>query len=252
MPKTKQIDENTLAILSRVTVEENNVFLTCGQLDRKQYQAVNEVLVNIGGKWNRKAKAHVFADDPTLKLEYVLNSGEITPPEKNGYFPTPPAIAQMIIGYAQIKPGMTVLEPSAGQGGIVDFIPADIRVDCYELLPDNVQTLLDKGHNVSPADFLSINPNPIYHRVVMNPPFSYQGHPQADIDHVTHALRFIRPDGGRLVSIMSSGVLFRENKKTTEFREMIADRGGYFERLPDKAFAVSGTNVNTCFVVVDL
>lgn len=68
----KRIDNATLAILSRVTTEGNNVYLTCGQLDRKQYKAVNEILENIGGKWNRKTKGHVFSDDPNEKLESVI------------------------------------------------------------------------------------------------------------------------------------------------------------------------------------
>ena len=79
---TKRIDEQTLAILSRVTVEGNTIFLTCGQLDRKQYQAVNEVLENIGGKWNRKLKGHVFEIDPEDALDQVLLTGEIMPPDR--------------------------------------------------------------------------------------------------------------------------------------------------------------------------
>ena len=107
----KLIDEKTLAILSRVTVEGNNIFLTCGQLDRKQYTAVNEVLENMGGKWNKKAKAHVYDTDPTDALEQVLLSGEIVPPKKYGYFPTPPELAKRVIELAEIEPGMSVLEP---------------------------------------------------------------------------------------------------------------------------------------------
>lgn len=69
---TKRIDETTLAILGRVTIDGNLIFLPCGQLDRKQYLAVNEILEHIGGKWNRKQKAHVYAQDPTEALESVL------------------------------------------------------------------------------------------------------------------------------------------------------------------------------------
>ncbi|MGB5217376.1 MAG: hypothetical protein WBN66_03660 [Smithella sp.] len=250
--KAKQINETTLAIISRVTVEGNNIFLTCGQLDRKQYQAVDEALKAIGGTWNRKVKAHVFQEDPTARLEYLINSGEVELPEKNSYFPTPKAIAEKIVSYAAIKPGMKVLEPSAGQGAIMEcLLPVECTIDCIELLPENVQVLRAKGFFVAEADFLTSTCDGYkYDRVVMNPPFSYEGHPQADIDHVTHALSFLA-EKGRLVSIMSSGVLFRENKKTVAFREMVAEMGGYFERLPEGSFKESGTNVNTCFVVIE-
>lgn len=169
----KKINDEILAILSRVTVEGNNILLTCGQLDRKQYQAVDEVLKNIGGKWNRKAKAHVFQEDPTDLLEHVLLTGEITKPEEFGYFPTPARLAQQVVALAGISQDHTVLEPSAGQGGIADHVPYKDQLDCIELLPDNVAVLEQKGYRVTPGDFLDIEPTPIYDRVVMNPPFTY-------------------------------------------------------------------------------
>ncbi len=168
----KKINDETLAILSRVTVEGNNILLTCGQLDRKQYQAIDEVLKNIGGKWNRKAKAHVFQEDPTDKLEHVLLVGEITKPEAFGYFPTPSALAQRVVALAEISQDHAVLEPSAGQGGIADHVPCKDRLDCIELLPSNVLILEQKGYRVMLGDFLDIEPNPIYDRVIMNPPFT--------------------------------------------------------------------------------
>jgi predicted RNA methylase len=252
----KKIDEKTLAILSRVTVEGNTIFLTCGQLDRKQYQAVNEVLENMGGKWNRKAKGHVYPEDPTDKLEQVLLTGEITPPKSFGYFPTPPELAKRVVSLADIKAKMMVLEPSAGRGAIAKEAHAaadKVMVDMYELLPDNYEALISLDLKLSgvakPCDFLTVAPNPVYDRVCMNPPFSVEGDGQADITHVLHAWKFVKP-GGRLVSIMSAGVTFRENKKTLAFRELV-DRHGYIERNPEGAFKESGTAVNTVTVVLD-
>ena len=241
----KRIDEETLAILSRVTVEGKNIFLTCGQLDRKQYKAVNDVLENMGNRWNKKGKCHIFPEDPTDKLEQVLLSGEIIQPKKYGYFPTPPDLAKKLIDLAEIEPDMTVLEPSAGQGGIADLIPATCHIDCIEFLPENVKVLERKGYKTMCADFLTIEPSGLYDRVIMNPPFEKQ----ADIDHVLHAWKCLKT-GGKLASIMSSSVTFRENKKTVEFRELVEDHG-YIERLPDGSFKESGTMVNTCIVVMD-
>ena len=244
----KKIDESTLAILSRVTVDGNKIFLTCGQLDRKQYQAVNEVLENMSGKWDRKAKAHFFGDDPTDRLEQVLLSGEIVPPKKYGYFPTPSVLAEEVVAQAKIVRGMTVLEPSAGRGALA--IPAarvtgKENVFCYELLDDNCAELQKHGLQFTQSDFLTINPSGGYDRVVMNPPFDKQ----SDIDHVSHAWKFVKP-GGRLVSIMTSGVLFRGNRKTTEFREMVEKHGG-IERLPKDSFKEFSTGVNTVLVAID-
>ena len=245
----KRIDEETLAILSRVTLDGNNILLTCGQLDRKQYLAVNEVLQNIGGKWNKKYKAHVFLEDPTEKLESVLISGIIEPPKQYGYFPTPKHIVEQLVELADIHPNHSVLEPSAGQGAILDCLPK-CEIECVELLPDNCRLLVDKGYDPIICDFLIIEPGGIrYDRIVANPPFSYGGHPQADIDHVMHMTGFIKP-GGRIVSVMGAGVTFRENKKTVEFRSLVNERG-FIKKLPEGSFKESGTNVNTVIVVLD-
>jgi len=259
--KTKQIDEATLAILSKVTITGNQIFLTCGQLTRKEYVEVDNVLKNMGGTWNRKAKAHVFADDPTDKLEAVLLTGEIIKPQDYGCFYTPPDRAKRVIELAEIKPGMSVLEPSAGQAGIADFVPVTCNLTCVEILEENRKILLNRtfsckwlSYKVIHADFLKLEPNPaslspIYDRVVMNPCFSAPGDPQADISHVLHAWKFLKP-GGRLVSIMSAGVIFRKNKKTVAFREML-DQYGHYERNPEGSFKVSGTGVNTVIVIMD-
>ena len=95
------------------------------------------------------------------------------------------------------------------------------------------------------ADFLNIQPDASYDRIVMNPPFAEQD----DIRHVMHAFGFLRRNG-RLVAIMSAGILFRANKLTTAFRDFVADRGGAIEPLPEGSFRSSGTAVNTCVVTI--
>lgn len=241
----KKIDEKTLSILSRVTVDGNKILLTCGQLDRKEYLLINEVLMNMGGKWNKKEKAHIFTEDPVNKLEQILLSGEIIPPKKYGYFPTPKIIVEKMIKLAELKPGMTVLEPSAGQGAILDLIPDYCKIFCAELLEENHKILLKKGYRSYNMDFLSFGSLNNIDRIIMNPPFERQ----QDIDHVLHAIDFLKP-GGRIVAIMSAGVLFRENKKTVAFKDII-NKFGYIERLPENSFKESGTGVNTCLVVIN-
>jgi hypothetical protein len=65
-----------------------------------------------------------------------------------------------------------------------------------------------------------------------------------------HAAKFL-VSGGRLVSIMSAGVMFRDNRLTTDFRAFVAQRGGTITRLDDGAFRESGTLVRTCVVKFD-
>jgi 16S rRNA G1207 methylase RsmC len=83
--------------------------------------------------------------------------------------------------------------------------------------------------------------------VVMNPPFSLPKQPHADVEHVTHAMQFLRP-GGVLVAVVAGGVLFRSTKVVVTFRETVAAAGGTIEPLPEGTFKASGTGVNTALV----
>ena len=237
-----KINNDVLAVLSQATINGNAVTLN-GQLDRKLYTKTNEVMEAAGGKWNRKAKAHLFDNDPTEIIEQVILTGEILKPQDFGYFPSPEPVVNRLMELADVKPGMFVLEPSAGQGNIAREIAQIATVDCVELLPDNAKHLMDFSNAVLVSDFLQLQPVQMYDRVVMNPPFERQ----ADILHVQHAFKFLKP-GGRLVSVMGAGIMFRENKLTREFREFIDENDGEIEQLPEGVFKVSGTGVSTVIV----
>lgn len=237
-----RIDNAVLNVLDAAQISGEELRLT-GQLDRKLYLKTNEVLEAAGGKWNRKAKAHIFPSDARELMEQIILAGEITRQQELGYFPTPRPIAERLIELADIQPGMRVLEPSAGTGNIATLIPGGCIVHCYELQEKHVQMVRAKGLSCVPADFLTIDPQPIFDRVVMNPPFAKQD----DIKHVNHALEFLKPDG-TLVSVMSAGVMFRENKLTKDFRALVERRGGEFEEIPDGAFRESGTMVRAVIV----
>lgn len=245
------VDQDVLVILSRMEVEANLVKLTCGQLDRGMYTKVNKVLELLGGKWNKKAGGHIFKEDPSEQLESVLLTGTIAKPEKYGFFPTQPELAKAVIDLAWLEEGMKVFEPSAGIGGLADFIAPIIGVEnlyCAELQKGNVVILREKGYKVTEGDFMAIPipTPPTFERLVMNPPFERQ----QDIDHVLHAWEFLKP-GGRLVAIMASSVKFRENKKTADFREFVEINSGKILDNPEGSFKASGTGVNTVTVVID-
>ena len=114
------------------------------------------------------------------------------------FYPIPGAVIGKMIDVAGIEPHHHVLEPSAGTGDLVSAI-ADLgasHIDCFEINPDLQFALTLQGLNVVGADFLASIPQPIYDRVLANPPFSYNGVAR----HTTHAFNFLKP-GGRLVMI---------------------------------------------------
>lgn len=243
-----KVDTEVLSVLDRAQTEGSALYLV-GQLDRPLYTKTNTVLEAAGGKWNRKAKAHIFDGEAAERIEQILLTGSIDiPKDEFEFFPTPPEVAARVIELADICPGQRILEPSAGRGALIEPLESlGVSVDCVEKMPANAKHLVGLGwlSRVAEGDFLTIEPVPDYDRVLMNPPFGKQ----ADIKHVMHALRFLKPDG-LLVSIMAAGIVFRDNRLTVELRDLIRERGGDIEALPEGSFKASGTGVNTVIVTI--
>lgn len=166
------------------------------------------------------------------------------------FFPTPAAVVEQMIAAAQLKPGLDVLEPSAGEGAIASAIMASgfgLVPDCVEVDPDRADTLRDllPPGAVIAMDFLSMHAEPEYDRILMNPPFG-KG---AGIQHVIHALRFLKP-GGRLVCILGIGMEYREDGPTRHLRGLMEAWDATTTRLPSGSFRPSGTNVEAVMIAV--
>ena len=243
-----QVSADVLSVLSAAEVEGPHLVLT-GQLDRKLYERTNKVLEAAGGKWNRKAKAHIFDGDASDRIDQIILSGSvIIPKDEFNFFPTPAELAERVVAAAGVRPGDLILEPSAGLGAIATAaIGAGGIVDCYELMPANAEALrqISGIRSVCEADFLLVEPKPIYSAVTMNPPFAKQ----ADIRHVVHAHRFLCP-GGTLTAVLSAGVLYRQDRLAKSFRDLVDECGGHIEPLPEGSFKSSGTMVNTVLVTI--
>lgn len=188
----------------------------------------------------------------------------------DGFFPTPPEVIRLMLEHAKLEPGMKVLEPSAGKGDIVEaLVAAGCDVTGVEINRTLWEICQAKGLNVVRGDFLDtvasntriefggdlgLTPNEIrmndFDRVVMNPPFE-RGQ---DIDHVMHAMDFLKPDG-ILVAVMSAGPWFRSDRKSVDFMSYlyagvgsskVIDLGDAF--ASDSAFRK--TSVNTKLLVL--
>jgi len=243
------IKENIRDILAECRAEGNVVYLPDRQLERADYEAVNKVLSALGGKWNRKAKGHVFDYEPEDALEEVVLSGEYSDVKKEfQFFETPKELAQKLCDMAEITSDCSVLEPSVGKGRIADEIikrnPKDLR--CYEINKDLEKFFSEKEYSVKFGDFLKASEEEINaDRIVMNPPFSKQ----QDIDHVYKAFEVLNPDG-ILVSIMSTSHTYRTNRKSELFRDFLEMTDAEVEILPEGTFKESGTMVRSCIIKI--
>ncbi len=241
-----QVSEDVLAVLSAAQCDGDALRLV-GQLDRALYLKTNKVLSAAGGKWTRSAEAHLFPGDAATRVDQILLTGQVAvPKDEFDFFPTPPALVDRLLSAIDVQAGERGIEPSAGRAAIASAAASrGALMDCYELMDDNYAFLTGVPglSKVIHADFLSVDPEPIYDFCAMNPPFTKQ----ADIRHVMHATRFLKP-GGRMGAIMAAGVLFRENRLTADFRAMVERYRGRVEELPDGAFKRSGTMVRTVMV----
>lgn len=213
-------------------------------------------------KFFSNGNAHLFFDADALQdinrglAEYY---GEVLPdcPEeapqkrKTGtavasdlqFYPTPEKAADELVAFAQIREGERVLEPSCGNGRLLDAIRRacpSAKALGIEVDPGRAQASRLAGHSVITANFLEHAPAPEFDVVVMNPPFFGRHY----LKHINHALRFLKP-GGRLVSILPA-TAWHDHKELPG-----SDKArGYWERdvwrdLPVGAFRESGTNICT-------
>ena len=163
-----------------------------------------------------------------------------------GFYPIPERLAREMVRSANLFDGCSVLEPSAGAGGIADQIrEAGHEPLCIEIAGSLVPILREKGYTVVHMDFLHYEEQ-TFDRIILNPPFE-RGQ---DIDHVQHAYKLLNP-GGRIVAIMSAGTFYRSDNKTSVFRSWFSHRGVSNTDLPAGTFQSSGTMVTSCLVVID-
>lgn len=252
-----QVANDVLQVLSRLECAGNTARIS-GQLPRDLYLKVNKVLEACGGVWNRKAKVHVFEADTIAseRIDQIIISGEVTTAQDLGFFPTPAPIARKLVELANVQPEDFVLEPSAGDGAIVEALiearagvlalerDANRRAQLTRRFVDTtrVAVMLPWTH-AHEIDFLDYIPDEPFDRVVMNPPFCKVGAGD-HLDHVRHAHGMLIP-GGSLVSVLPAGIKFRADKRHAEFREWFMDLDGTVIDLPDDAFKASGTRVRT-------
>lgn len=156
-------------------------------------------------------------------------------------FPTPLHLCVKMVGLANVQPGHTVLEPSAGTGNILKALPcvrpngAVVAVELLQAARKGLEPWADEVHT---EDFLSLNGSlGLFDRILMNPPFKNG----IDIQHIIHAKAHLKP-GGRLVAICANGPRQQERLKP------LAD---YWEDLPEGTFKEAGTNVNTALLVIE-
>lgn len=198
----------------------------------------------------KNGNAHVFFNDKALEM---INGAleewygpqipddaykETSKPQSKevsadlAFYRTPKKAAEWLIGEADLRKDDFILEPSCGDGALLDAMRGH-KTFGYEFHGGRVQQCRDKGHNVKQANFLQVEASPQFDKVVMNPPFAGKHYQK----HVDHALKFLKP-GGVLVAILPATARYDHG--------FMSDTWGVsWQDLPVGSFSESGTNVGT-------
>lgn len=158
------------------------------------------------------------------------------------FYRTPAAVADQLVDALDPKTGSLILEPSCGDGALLDALRRfatkerrDLRAVGIEYDAGRAAEATAKGYRVQVANFLQVQPDARFDYVLMNPPF-FGKHYQK---HVEHARKFLKP-GGRLVAILPITALTDHGYIAPG--AWLRDR---WQDLPCGSFSESGTNINT-------
>jgi len=186
-------------------------------------------------------------DDPDLKPD-LFKSREVS--KDLQYYPTPRAVIDRVLGQISIGTEMKVLEPSCGDGHIMDVlreVAPGSTILGVETHTGRVAEARAKGHSVYHSNFLELAPKPEIDLIVMNPPF-YGKH---WIKHLVHARKFLKPrtqkwgvNGGHLICILPATAFYDGH-----LEELSIAKGAWTD-LPVASFAESGTNVPTGYIII--
>ncbi|MDF5729086.1 MAG: SAM-dependent DNA methyltransferase [Rhizonema sp. PD38] len=186
-------------------------------------------------------------EDP-IQVQIRRLEAELIGLKIHDFFPTPNDLCDRLVKLAKLKPGMKVLEPSAGKADLAQTIlryHPDVHLDVIEI-QENLRRILElKKFNVIGYNFLNSASGEKWDAIIANPPFS------EFCEHTYHAYKCLI-SGGILVTIAPESVFFRSDRKFKEFRQWMTSHNAWDEKVPDGSFLKSAnpTGVATRILVV--
>lgn len=150
------------------------------------------------------------------------------------FYPTPEdVIVKMLSPYKERLCNLQILEPSAGNGAILDYITRETRtyraskenVYAIECNADLIYILQGKGYKILADDFLSYKPLHNFDLIVMNPPFS-----NGD-EHLLHAWEIMHT--GDIVCLLNAETIKNSYTQKRKLLKAIIEQNGTVEFLGD-------------------
>jgi hypothetical protein len=209
-----------------------------------------------GGKARDRQLAQLLTEWDRAKSFYygqLKRNSSTKAAEGKDYFATPEPVGLKMVEWADIRPGESVLEPSAGHGAIARWFP----IQSAKTIVEPETPLITKARLAvdGPAKFVQSNFEDLhlvnkYDTIVMNPPFGKGG--SLSTPHLAKAYKHLN-EGGRIVALLPAGP--DADKRFEKF--MYGDDAPKdlhlvaHIMLPSATFNRAGTGAMTRIVVLD-
>ncbi len=163
---------------------------------------------------------------------------------------TPDSVIEKILELAVLCEGQNILEPSAGEGKILDYIGnrnliPNLKFTSIELNKEKYDILVKKGYNAIHANFLEYKTDKTYDRIIACPPFKGN----IDIVHIKRMFNMLEPYG-KLVSLTSPYWVTNNEMEQIEFRKWLSDKHHTLTILPDNSFIENNKSVFTAILKI--
>ena len=243
-------------ILRHCTLEDNVLKLPDVPFSKKSYLEAKKWIEEAGGSWTGgSVQGFTFPFDASRVFGILHDGRRCNLKQEFQYFATPDAVADRLVSFfSSIVPGMSILEPSAGTGALVNAVLRvcpEAVVDCLELMPENRELLMAVpgvrlvGEDFTDEQFIRQHTNGYYDRIIANPPFTGN----LDVKHTLLMFSLLSPEGEMAV-ITSRHWQIGQEKVCCDFRQWLEDVGAVVTPVATGEFAASGTSIETMMIYI--
>jgi len=142
-----------------------------------------------------------------------------------------------------------VLEPSAGEGNLIDYISNNIvfdtPIDVIELNQEKANKLLEKGYNLIGRDYMNTNLENTYDIIIACPPFK----DDANLEHIQKMYKDLAYLG-TAITLCNTKWIYDNTAKAIEFREFLQTIQHSITMLPDNSYIEKGKTVPTIIIKI--
>jgi type I restriction-modification system DNA methylase subunit len=230
-------------------------------------------------RWRDNEKAQDIVQKPSgniteediefLKESYTSVGGLIPSEYTRGAFFTPTHVAKFICKYLNVNKDSKVLEPSAGAGVFLEYIPESCETTAIEINPTsaNIAQLIYPKVNVINGNTFDNLKEDHYDYVIGNPPFGeiiemdsnatystltksgkkFKG--RSESIFLEYAIKSVKA-GGYIAFILPMGISYSQNHK--KIRKLMYDTCWHVATisLPETTFQHVGTSIQTQILVL--